>query len=64
MAMRCSTAFVEPPSTITITMAFSNASRVMMSLGLRSASKRWRMAAPARTHSSSFAGSVAGVEEL
>jgi hypothetical protein len=64
MAMRCSTALVEPPRAITITMAFSKASRVMMSRGLRSSSSRFRMAAPARKHSSSFSGSIAGVQEL
>ena len=64
MAIRWSTALVEPPSTETITMAFSNASRVMMSRGFRSSSSRFLIAAPAREHSSSFAGSSAGVEEL
>ncbi len=64
MAIRCSTALVEPPSAMTITMAFSKASRVMMSRGLMSFSIRFRIALPAATHSSSFFGSVAGVDEL
>ena len=64
IAIRCSTALVEPPSTITTTIAFSKAARVMMSRGLRSSSSRLRIAAPARRHSSSFAGSSAGVDEL
>mmetsp|Transcript_8730 Transcript_8730/g.20602 ORF Transcript_8730/g.20602 Transcript_8730/m.20602 type:complete len:274 (-) Transcript_8730:948-1769(-) len=38
MAMRWSTALVEPPVAMTMTMAFSKAARVMMSLGLRSIS--------------------------
>ena len=33
MASRCKTALVEPPTAITTAMAFSKASRVMMSLG-------------------------------
>ena len=36
MASRCSTALVLPPSAMTVTMAFSKAFRVMMSLGLMS----------------------------
>ena len=64
IAIRCSTALVEPPSAITTTIAFSNAARVMMSRGLRSRSSKLRIAAPARKHSSSLAGSSAGVDEL
>ena len=64
IAMRCSTALVDPPSTMTITIAFSNAVRVMMSRGLMSFSISARTTAPARRHSSSLAGSVAGVDEL
>lgn len=36
IAMKCSTALVEPPVAITRVMAFSNALKVMMSLGFRS----------------------------
>ena len=64
MAIRWRTALVEPPSAITTTMAFSNASRVMTSRGLMSRSSRLRIAAPLRRHSSSLAGSSAGVDEL
>ncbi len=64
IAMRCSTALVEPPSAITTTIAFSNAGRVMMSRGLMSFSNSVRIAWPVRKHSSSLAGSSAGVEEL
>lgn len=64
MAMRCSTALVDPPRAITDTMAFSRAARVMMSLGFRSSSRSFRMAFPASRHSSSFKGSSAGIEEL
>ncbi len=64
IAIRCSTALVEPPSTIVTTIAFSNAARVMMSRGFKSSSSRRRIAAPARRHSSCFAGSSAGVDEL
>ncbi len=47
-----------------LTIAFSKASRVMMSRGLMSFSSSTRIAAPTCTHSSSFAGSSAGMEEL
>src|SRR5690606_9928366 len=63
-AMRWRTALVEPPSTVTNVMAFSKAARVMMSLGRRSRSRSPRSAAPAAVHSSSFAGSVAGMDAL
>lgn len=63
MAIRCSTAFVDPPSTITRVMAFSKAALVMMSLGFRSSCSRRLMAAPARVHSSALSGSSAGVLE-
>ena len=43
MAMRWSTALVEPPTAIMRTIAFSNAARVMMSRGLRSSSSRLRI---------------------
>ena len=41
MAIRCSTALVEPPSAITTTIAFSNASRVITSRGLMSFSRQF-----------------------
>ena len=57
---------VNIPSTrfLTTVMAFSNAFRVIISLGLISFSSSIRMASTARLHSSSFNGSAAGVEEL
>src|SRR3990172_1917851 len=64
IAIKCSTALVDPPSAITTTIAFSNAARVMMSDGFKSSSNNFCIAAPARWHSSAFAGSTAGVEEL
>ena len=64
MASRCSTALVEPPSTITIRMAFSNAALVMILRGVRLRSSRSQTARPAASHSSSFCGWTAGVEEV
>mmetsp|Transcript_26694 Transcript_26694/g.44767 ORF Transcript_26694/g.44767 Transcript_26694/m.44767 type:complete len:265 (-) Transcript_26694:765-1559(-) len=64
MAIRCSTALVEPPSAITVTIAFSKAARVMISKGLRSILSRFSIAAPANRHSSIFRGSSAGTELL
>ena len=61
MAMRCSTALVEPPTAITIAIAFSNASRVMTSRGLMSFSSKLRITSPARRHSSILSGSSAGM---
>ena len=52
--IKCSTALVEPPSTITTLIAFSNADLVMMSLGLISSFKRFKTASPARVLSSCF----------
>mmetsp|Transcript_21366 Transcript_21366/g.39993 ORF Transcript_21366/g.39993 Transcript_21366/m.39993 type:complete len:324 (-) Transcript_21366:35-1006(-) len=60
MAIRCSTALVEPPSAIVITTAFSNAARVMMSLGLMSLAMRCLSAAPAARHSSRLSSESAG----
>ena len=54
MASRCSTALVEPPSTMTMRKAFSNAALVMICRGVRLRSSRVRMARPAASHSPSF----------
>lgn len=62
MAMRCSTALVEPPSTVMKTIAFSNAALVMMSEGLMSFSRSNLIALPACTHSKCFWSVSAGVE--
>ena len=64
IAIRWRTALVEPPSAIVTAIAFSNASRVMISRGLMSFSIRMRIAAPALKHSSSFSGASAGAEAL
>ena len=63
MAIRCRTAFVEPPVMFTSIMAFSKASRVRMSDGRISSFKRVFMAPPAARHSSCFAFDSAGLEE-
>mmetsp|Transcript_29597 Transcript_29597/g.28325 ORF Transcript_29597/g.28325 Transcript_29597/m.28325 type:complete len:202 (-) Transcript_29597:688-1293(-) len=63
IAIKCSTALVLPPRTITIVIAFSKAFLVIISLGLRSISKRVKMASPASLHSAVLRGSSAGVEE-
>src|SRR6187551_3819853 len=63
MAMRWSTALVDPPVAITTVMAFSNALRVMMSRGLRSSASRLRMALPAAAHSSFLDWSMAGLDD-
>ena len=47
-----------------IVIAFSKASRVMTSRGLISFSMQFKIAAPARRHSSIFSGSSAGSDEL
>ena len=46
MAMRCSTAFVDPPSAMTTAMAFSKAALVMMSRGRMSAASSSMTARP------------------
>lgn len=50
MAMRCSTALVLPPVAITVTIAFSNAARVMMSRGRMSFFRSWSAYRPAMLH--------------
>ncbi len=64
MAIRCSTALVEPPRAITTVMAFSNASRVRMSRGLMSRSSSLSTASPAARQSSSLSLSSAFWAEL
>ena len=61
MAMRCSTALVEPPRAMATVTAFSKLLRVRMSLGLISALSSSRIAAPARRHSVFLSGSSAGM---
>jgi hypothetical protein len=64
IAIKCSTALVDPPSAMTITIAFRNDFSVMMSLGFRSIFSNSNRYFPARWHSSIFSGSSAGVDEL
>mmetsp|Transcript_3241 Transcript_3241/g.7979 ORF Transcript_3241/g.7979 Transcript_3241/m.7979 type:complete len:298 (+) Transcript_3241:342-1235(+) len=61
IAMRWSTAFVDPPSAMMTTIAFSKAAFVMMSRGRMSFSSRFRTAWPTILHSSIFSGSSAGM---
>ena len=55
---------MEPPRTVTSTIAFSNASRVRIARGRRSSSSSRRSAAPTLRHSSRFRALAAGVELL
>ena len=64
IAIRCSTALVDPPTAMTIANAFSNDFRVRMSSGLRSRSRSALTAAPRARHSSTLPGSSAGIDEL
>lgn len=63
IAIRCSTALVEPPSAITVTIAFRKAGAVMMADGRRSDASSSRMAAPAAKHSSTFSCELAGLDD-
>ena len=64
IASRCSTALVEPPSAITVVIAFSNAWRVRMSRGRRLRSTSATTAAPARSASACLSGEIAACAEL
>src|SRR5690606_9775876 len=64
IAIKCITALVEPPKTITKRIAFSNAFFVMISLGLISFSNNTLIAAAAFAISSFFALLFAGLEEV
>ena len=64
IAIKCKTAFVDPPRTKTILIAFSNAFIVIISLGLISFSNKIRIAFPASSHSFFFSSLKAGLEEL
>mmetsp|Transcript_8323 Transcript_8323/g.26024 ORF Transcript_8323/g.26024 Transcript_8323/m.26024 type:complete len:215 (-) Transcript_8323:723-1367(-) len=63
IAIRCKTAFVDPPVTITIRIAFSNAAFVMMSRGFKSSSSKFLIAAPAASHSACFSSESAGIDD-
>nr|GMD84649.1 Uncharacterised protein [Ipomoea batatas] len=64
IAIKCRTALVDPPSAMTITIAFRSDFGVMMSRGFKSIFSKSKRYLPARRHSSNFRGSSAGVEEL
>ena len=63
MASRCSTALVDPPRALTTAMAFSNASRVRMSLGRISLRSRFSTATPLAWAKSSRRLSGAGGDD-
>ena len=63
IARRCSTRLVDPPSTIPTTIALPNAFRVTMSRGLKVHFQQLVDCFAAATHSSSLAGSSAGVDD-
>ena len=60
IAIKCKTALVEPPSTMTTVMASSKASRVMMSLGLISRARSVFMYSPTDAASRCFSSDLAG----
>ena len=64
MASRCSTELVEPPSAMTVVIAFSNAFRLMMSRGRMPARARATAASPARRQSSFLSSLIAICAEL
>lgn len=64
IAIKCKTAFVDPPRAITITIAFSSDFLVMISRGFKSIFSSSKRCIPAKRHSTNFNGSSAGVEEL
>lgn len=64
IAIKCSTALVDPPSAITITIALRSDLRVMISRGFKSIFSNSSRYFPANRHSSNFSGSSAGVDEL
>ena len=62
MAIRCSTALVEPPEAATAAVAFSKARRVRISEGRRSASSTRIASRPISSEAGRLAGSMAGME--
>ena len=64
IASRCMTALVEPPRAITTVIAFSNASRVIISSGRMFSFNKCKTAAPALLESAIFAGEIAACAEL
>jgi hypothetical protein len=64
IAIKCNTAFVEPPSAITVAIAFSNDSLLSMSDGLIPRFSSATTASPARRQSLLFALDTASCAEL
>jgi len=64
IAIRCNTAFVDPPRAMTETIALRSDFGVIMSRGFKSIFSNSRRYFPAKRHSSNFNGSSAGIEEL
>ena len=64
IAIKCSTAFVDPPKAMTMTIALRSDLGVITSRGFKSIFIKSRIYFPARRHSSNFNGASAGVEEL
>ncbi len=64
MASRWSTALVEPPSAMTVVIAFSNASRVMICDGVMPSFASFTTALPAFLQSSIFCFDTASCAEL
>jgi hypothetical protein len=64
IASKCNTALVEPPSAMTMVIAFSKAFLVMMSLGRILALSRRIAALPAATQSSVLSFEIAACAEL
>ena len=61
MAIKCKTAFVEPPRTITTVIASSNASRVKISLGLMSRASSTFIYSPTAAASRCLSSDLAGL---
>ena len=63
IAIMCNTALVDPPSAMVTTIAFSSDSRVTIRRGVKPSDSNISIIAPADTHSSTLAGSSAGVHD-
>src|SRR5713101_5320817 len=64
IAIKCSTALVEPPSAMTTVIAFSNDRRVNICRGVNPNLIKLTAAAPARAQSSRFCPEIASWAEL
>jgi hypothetical protein len=63
MAIKCSTAFVDPPITITRRIAFSNAAFVIISRGFKSICNKFNIAGPDANYSARFSSKSAGDDD-